>query len=146
MKLCLLDSWCLKMMVIVIYSYMLVWWLMSQRINRVIFVMVLWKYICYCNSQPLLIKFKDNECTLCGYCWIPWESVFVVVHIDNIFSVVMKSWCFYINFIVTGSSKDEAFFDSQPWLDSDCDDDFLSVNGGKKFHHLALCSNRYLSH
>uniref|UniRef100_A0A7N0TTV7 Uncharacterized protein n=1 Tax=Kalanchoe fedtschenkoi TaxID=63787 RepID=A0A7N0TTV7_KALFE len=26
-------------------------------------------------------------------------------------------------------SKDEAFFDSQPWLDSDCDDDFYSVNG-----------------
>ncbi|KAL6508196.1 hypothetical protein OROHE_021738 [Orobanche hederae] len=27
-------------------------------------------------------------------------------------------------------SKDEAFFDSQPWLESDCEDDFLSVNGG----------------
>ncbi|KAL6533474.1 hypothetical protein OROMI_027586 [Orobanche minor] len=26
-------------------------------------------------------------------------------------------------------SKDEAFFDSQPWLESDCEDDFLSVNG-----------------
>ncbi|KAL3813886.1 hypothetical protein ACJIZ3_015154 [Penstemon smallii] len=26
-------------------------------------------------------------------------------------------------------SKDEDFFDSQPWLDSDCEDDFLSVNG-----------------
>lgn len=26
-------------------------------------------------------------------------------------------------------SKDETFFDSQPWLDSDCEDDFLSVNG-----------------
>ncbi|XP_065879015.1 uncharacterized protein At3g27210-like [Euphorbia lathyris] len=26
-------------------------------------------------------------------------------------------------------SKDETFFDSQPWLESDCDDDFLSVNG-----------------
>ncbi|KAL7135920.1 hypothetical protein ABFS83_11G130600 [Erythranthe nasuta] len=26
-------------------------------------------------------------------------------------------------------SKDEAFFDSQPWLDSDCEEDFLSVNG-----------------
>ncbi|XP_073123936.1 uncharacterized protein At3g27210-like [Henckelia pumila] len=26
-------------------------------------------------------------------------------------------------------SKEEAFFDSQPWLDSDCEDDFLSVNG-----------------
>ncbi|KAG6412648.1 hypothetical protein SASPL_125331 [Salvia splendens] len=27
------------------------------------------------------------------------------------------------------SSKDDAFFDSQPWLESDCEDDFLSVNG-----------------
>ncbi|CAA0833808.1 Unknown protein [Striga hermonthica] len=26
-------------------------------------------------------------------------------------------------------SKDEPFFDSQPWLESDCEDDFLSVNG-----------------
>ncbi|XP_059669987.1 uncharacterized protein At3g27210-like [Cornus florida] len=26
-------------------------------------------------------------------------------------------------------SKDETFFDSQAWLESDCEDDFLSVNG-----------------
>ncbi|KAF6161437.1 hypothetical protein GIB67_009316 [Kingdonia uniflora] len=26
-------------------------------------------------------------------------------------------------------SKEETFFDSQAWLDSDCEDDFLSVNG-----------------
>ncbi|BAU01543.1 hypothetical protein LR48_Vigan10g214100 [Vigna angularis] len=26
-------------------------------------------------------------------------------------------------------SKEEAFFDSKPWLDSDCEDDFYSVNG-----------------
>ncbi|XP_042463716.1 uncharacterized protein At3g27210-like [Zingiber officinale] len=26
-------------------------------------------------------------------------------------------------------SKEEAFFDSQGWLDSDCEDDFVSVNG-----------------
>ncbi|KAI8029722.1 Uncharacterized protein LOK49_LG01G04189 [Camellia lanceoleosa] len=26
-------------------------------------------------------------------------------------------------------SKGEAFFDSQPWLESDCEDDFFSVNG-----------------
>ncbi|KAK4804604.1 hypothetical protein SAY86_004421 [Trapa natans] len=25
--------------------------------------------------------------------------------------------------------KEETFFDSQPWLDSDCEDDFFSVNG-----------------
>ncbi|KAK4392882.1 hypothetical protein Sango_1759000 [Sesamum angolense] len=29
----------------------------------------------------------------------------------------------------TAGSKDEAFFDSQPWLESDCEDDFFSVNG-----------------
>ncbi|XP_076908082.1 uncharacterized protein At3g27210-like [Bidens hawaiensis] len=27
------------------------------------------------------------------------------------------------------SSKEETFFDSHAWLDSDCDDDFMSVNG-----------------
>ncbi|CAJ2637176.1 unnamed protein product [Trifolium pratense] len=26
-------------------------------------------------------------------------------------------------------SKEEAFFDSKPWIDSDCEDDFYSVNG-----------------
>lgn len=31
----------------------------------------------------------------------------------------------------SAGSKEETFFDSQPWLDSDCDDDFFSVNGGK---------------
>ncbi|WCJ27483.1 hypothetical protein M5689_009223 [Euphorbia peplus] len=29
----------------------------------------------------------------------------------------------------TYGSKDETFFDSQPWLESDCEDDFFSVNG-----------------
>ncbi|CAL5185668.1 unnamed protein product [Lathyrus oleraceus] len=32
------------------------------------------------------------------------------------------------NFINYGS-KEEAFFDSKPWMDSDCEDDFYSVNG-----------------
>ncbi|KAL6851971.1 hypothetical protein ACP4OV_020156 [Aristida adscensionis] len=27
------------------------------------------------------------------------------------------------------SSKEETFFEAHPWLDSDCDDDFYSVNG-----------------
>uniref|UniRef100_A0A453GC11 Uncharacterized protein n=1 Tax=Aegilops tauschii subsp. strangulata TaxID=200361 RepID=A0A453GC11_AEGTS len=31
-------------------------------------------------------------------------------------------------------SKDEMFFESQPWLDSDCEDDFYSINGG--FHSV----------
>ncbi|EPS70931.1 hypothetical protein M569_03840, partial [Genlisea aurea] len=26
--------------------------------------------------------------------------------------------------------KEEGFFDSQPWLDSDCEEDYFSVNGG----------------
>ncbi|OMO92982.1 hypothetical protein COLO4_17171 [Corchorus olitorius] len=30
-------------------------------------------------------------------------------------------------------SKDETFFDSRAWLDSDCEDDFFSVNGAKQF-------------
>lgn len=31
---------------------------------------------------------------------------------------------------LSAGSKEDAFFDSKPWLDSDCDDDFFSVNGG----------------
>ncbi|KAK7266924.1 hypothetical protein RIF29_19585 [Crotalaria pallida] len=30
---------------------------------------------------------------------------------------------------IDNGSKDEAFFDSKAWLDSDCEDDFYSVNG-----------------
>ncbi|OEL30241.1 hypothetical protein BAE44_0008741 [Dichanthelium oligosanthes] len=31
--------------------------------------------------------------------------------------------------IIFGSSKDETFFEATPWLESDCEDDFYSVNG-----------------
>ncbi|CAI9763140.1 unnamed protein product [Fraxinus pennsylvanica] len=41
--------------------------------------------------------------------------------------VALKSNPIY-NFRDFGS-KEETFFDSQPWLDSDCEDDFSSVNG-----------------
>jgi len=30
-----------------------------------------------------------------------------------------------------GGSKDESFFEARPWLDSDSEDDFQSVRGGK---------------
>ncbi|KAH6823788.1 hypothetical protein C2S53_004524 [Perilla frutescens var. hirtella] len=30
---------------------------------------------------------------------------------------------------ISVGSKDEAFFDSQPWMESDCEEDFFSVNG-----------------
>ena len=39
--------------------------------------------------------------------------------------LTFEFWCSLIG------SKDEAFFDSRGWLDSDCEDDFYSVNGGK---------------
>lgn len=32
--------------------------------------------------------------------------------------------------ILCAGSKEERFFDSQPWLESDCED-YFSVNGGK---------------
>jgi len=31
-----------------------------------------------------------------------------------------------------GSSRDETFFEATPWLESDCEDDFYSVNGGNE--------------
>ena len=40
-------------------------------------------------------------------------------------------------FAIVGS-KEETFFDSQAWLDSDYEDEFMSVNGGKKHLHLLL--------
>jgi hypothetical protein len=36
-------------------------------------------------------------------------------------------------------SKEEAFFDSKGWLDSDCDDDFYSVNGGMDAFQYSDC-------
>lgn len=39
----------------------------------------------------------------------------------------------FTNFAYFVGSKEETFFDSQPWLESDCEDDFFSVNGGKGF-------------
>ncbi|KAG6383038.1 hypothetical protein SASPL_157223 [Salvia splendens] len=40
-----------------------------------------------------------------------------------------------------GGSKDDAFFDSQPWLESDCEDEFLTVDGGKRsvFWNFTFC-------
>lgn len=32
--------------------------------------------------------------------------------------------------ISLGSKEEMIFFDSRGWLDSDCDDDFMSVDGG----------------
>lgn len=43
---------------------------------------------------------------------------------------------------VFAGSKEETFFDSQAWLDSDCEDDFFSVNGGKKMLYCNFaCKN-----
>lgn len=41
-----------------------------------------------------------------------------------------------IYFAYFAGSKDETFFDSQPWLESDCEDDFFSVNGGKEMFQI----------
>lgn len=43
---------------------------------------------------------------------------------------------------ISAGSKEESFFDSQAWFESDCEDDFFSVNGGKKplqHEHSILC-------
>ncbi|XP_057482743.1 uncharacterized protein At3g27210-like [Actinidia eriantha] len=34
--------------------------------------------------------------------------------------------------------KEDTFFDSQPWLESDCEDDFSSVNGDFYFDYVSL--------
>jgi len=50
---------------------------------------------------------------------VNWEEMSAVKVVGSSFS--LKSSQF--------GSKDETFFDSRAWLDSDCDDDFFSVNG-----------------
>jgi hypothetical protein len=37
-----------------------------------------------------------------------------------------------LNKLHFAGSKDEVFFESRAWLDSDCEDDFYSVNGGNQ--------------
>jgi hypothetical protein len=37
----------------------------------------------------------------------------------------------FSSFFAGSSSRDETFFETTPWLESDCEDDFYSVNGGK---------------
>lgn len=66
-----------------------------------------------------------------------FELVNVIGHFPFDCSLDLFSFCFpYVHCLISISdlyagSKDETFFDSNVWLDSDCDDDFLSVNGGK---------------
>lgn len=52
-----------------------------------------------------------------------WLDVVLVMHI----------FCLKLNHLVdlNAGSKEENFFDSQAWLESDCEDDFYSVRGGK---------------
>lgn len=40
-------------------------------------------------------------------------------------------------------SKEETFFDSQAWLESDCEDDYFSVNGGKNTNALSHLSCKH---
>jgi hypothetical protein len=40
-------------------------------------------------------------------------------------------------------SKEETFFDSQAWLESDCEDDYFSVNGGKNTNVLSHLSFKH---
>lgn len=46
-----------------------------------------------------------------------------------------------MNYEVAGS-KEEAFFDSKPWLESDDEQDFYSVNGGK--NNINYKNNDYI--
>lgn len=40
-------------------------------------------------------------------------------------------------------STEETFFDSQAWLESDCEDDYFSVNGGKNTNALSHFSCKH---
>ena len=56
--------------------------------------------------------------------------------------------CFKLNYMLLffAGSKEETFFDSQAWLESDCEDDFYSVNGGKNTSALSHFCLACISH
>lgn len=61
------------------------------------------------------------------------HSGVIVVSNVCVYASCVSFWFFLWSFeLYDTGSKDEAFFDSKGWLDSDCEDDFYSVNGGKE--------------
>ena len=64
--------------------------------------------------------------------WVP------VPLLVNVLKLLHATVCFiyliyvlFLSIALSAGSKEETFFDTQPWLESDCDDDFFSVKGGK---------------
>ena len=81
------------------------------------------------QTQESIVSAQLAGLTVSCYYFICWITLSKVSHPSSPFT----SHCFF-----SAGSKEEAFFDSKAWLDSDCEDDFYSVNGGKHFLQLSL--------
>ena len=66
---------------------------------------------------------------------VDWFVDFILSDVAFKLSLLTHDVCMHdlnVKYLLSQTgSKDETFFDSKPWLDSDGEDDFYSVNGGK---------------
>lgn len=97
---------------------------------------------CLCH---LFYNICSNISTSLGPVWLSWvdlpsrKECILSYSPSSLNSSKAPTWC--IKFCFSAGSRDESFFDTHAWLESDCEDDFYSVNGGKISITIHLLQN-----